>query len=75
MNNETRNELLQLLSLTEEIKKENGDIDFKVNWLLESFERQINNEIKEAKRIMAQAKENKELLEYVKEQIKNNGDK
>lgn len=72
MNNETRNELLQLLSLTEEIKKEDKDIDFKVNWLLESFERQINNEIKEAERVIAQAKENKELLEYVKKEIKEN---
>ena len=72
MNNETRNELLQLLSLTQEIKKEDGDIDFKVNWLLESFERQIDREIEEAERVIAQAKENKELLEYVKKEIKEN---
>lgn len=72
MNNETRNELLQLLSLTQDIKKEDGDIDFKVNWLLESFERQINREIEEAERVIAQAKENKELLEYVKKEIKEN---
>lgn len=72
MINETRNELLQLLSLTQEIKKEDGDIDYKIDRLLESFEYQIKDEIKEAERTIAKAKESLEVLEFVKNKIKEN---
>lgn len=72
MINETRNELLKLLSLTQEIKKEDGDIDYRIDSLLESFEYQIKDEIKEAERIIAKAQESLEVLEFVKNKIKEN---
>lgn len=72
MINETRNELLSILSLYLETKKEDGNIDFRIDMLLERFEYQIKDEIKEAERIMAQAKESLEVLDYVKKEIKKN---
>jgi hypothetical protein len=72
MINETRNELLNILSLYLETKKEDGNIDFRIDMLLERFEYQIKDEIKEAERTIAKAKESLEVLEFVKNKIKEN---
>lgn len=72
MVNETRNQLLQLLS----IAKENKEIKdgYKLDWLLESFERDINNQLKDIKYKEQQLKDNLELLDYVRTELEKESD-
>lgn len=64
MPNETRNELLAILSL---MKSE--DKDLKLKALLERFEYDIKDKQKELERQQAELNENMELLEYVKKEL------
>lgn len=72
MTNEIRNELLQILSIAKENKelKNNRQLD----WLLESFERDINRKIEEIESEECQLKHNLEVLEYVRAELKKESD-
>lgn len=64
MPNETRNELLAILSL---MKSE--DKDLKLKMLLERFEYDIKDKQKELERQQAELNQNMELLEYVRKEL------
>ena len=64
MPNETRNELLAILSL---MKSENKDLKLKM--LLERFEYDIKDKQKELERQQAELNQNMELLEYVRKEL------
>ncbi len=67
MLNETRNELLILLTMQ---KKETAeDKKFQLEYLLERFERDIEVKIEDANRVIKQEQENLETLKYVREQL------
>lgn len=64
MPNEMRNELLGILSL---MKSE--DKEFKLEMLLDRFEYDLDDQLKELKRKEAELKENLELLEFVRKEL------
>lgn len=64
MPNEMRNELLGILSL---MKSE--DKNFKVEMLLERFEYDIQDQLKELKRKENELNENLKLLEHVRKEL------
>lgn len=66
MINETRNELLTILSLT---KNGEDNRKFYTKLLLERFEYDLEDRQKELEGKLHEVKENKELLEYVRQEI------
>lgn len=67
MINETRNELLTILNLT---KNGEDEKQFYTELLLERFEYDIKNQLEDIKRKETELKNNLELLEYVRNEIK-----
>jgi vacuolar-type H+-ATPase subunit E/Vma4 len=68
MINEIRNELLLILDLEKENEQE--DKDFKIDWLLERFESDIKRQLEDTISKENELKNNLELLEYVRGEIK-----
>ena len=69
MANETRNELLEILSLAKELDKGGQDAKLRIKWLLERFESQIKQEQEDAQRQLDRANYNLEVLEYVRKEM------
>lgn len=67
MTNEMRNELLMILSI--ENQKNEEDRKKRVEWLLERFEYDINNQLKELDYKRQELESNMETLEYVKKEL------
>lgn len=67
MTSETRNQLLTILSMVK--AKEDKDKKRNLDWLLERYEINIKDQLKELRGKEAQLKEDLELLQYVKEEI------
>lgn len=64
MNNEIRNELLTILAIGK-----NKDVDYNIKNLLECFEYDLKDKLKEIKYQEEQVKENLELLKFVREEL------
>jgi hypothetical protein len=68
MNNEIRNELLMLLQMEKQTDKKERKL--RLEWLLERFEYDIKDKLKELYYQKQQLDNNLEVLEYVKEELK-----
>lgn len=68
MINETRNELLTLINVAK-YRKDDENSKFYINLLLERFEYDLKDKLKDLEYETQQVKDNLKTLEYVKEEI------
>ena len=65
-----RNELLRLNQIVKSIDINNKEARIQINMILEDYEWQLKEEEKELNRKIEELRNNKEVLEYVKNEIK-----
>lgn len=71
MNNEMRNELLLILDMA--TAKNEQDKKFNLEWLLERFENDIKDQLKELDYKKKELENNLNTLEYVRNELKKEG--
>lgn len=72
MTNEIRNELLMILQM--EKQTDSKERKLRLKWLLERFEYDIKDQLKEVEYKKQQLEDNLEVLEYIRNELKK-GDK
>lgn len=65
--NEIRNELLLLLNL--ELEKDEKEKQFRLEWLLDTFENDIKSQLKDLRNKQKDLESNLETLEYVRQHL------